>query len=143
MRFFTSSIVPIALYATSVYGKCFNTGENWGDHGVAKAELHEACIELQGPYSPRQVAALCRNSPSSDKSFIFEMENLSSENAEISQDECERNIGAQIDNCGHGGEISHSGTRFRYVSYMYNKSWCLRDWPLIADFFLKKKGGSE
>lgn len=112
---FPSSLIAaiVALGATCVSGKCFQSGQNWGDHGVAKAELAKACAELQGTYTPGQVGVRCRNS--GPISYVFEIENEGNANAQVSQDECERNIGAQIDNCGHGGEISHSGTRFRYV----------------------------
>lgn len=119
MQFSTASIVAIALYATSAYGKCFNTGQNWGDHSVAKEQLRQACIQLAGPYNPHQTASRCRNSPSSNVSYRFEIENTTNQRSGISADECMRNIGAQIDNCGHGGEIINSGTRFRYVNYVY------------------------
>lgn len=117
MHFSTFLIAAIALYATSASGKCFQTGENWGDHGPAKRELAKACQELRGNYQPRQVAARCRFNSAGSVSYVFEIENYNSGNAEISQSECERNIGAQIDNCGHGGEVTNGGVRFRYLSY--------------------------
>lgn len=115
MQFSTSLVALIALYATSAYGKCFQTGENWGDHQVAKAQLAFACAEMQGDFGPGVVRGTCRNSPSADKSFRFEIQNETGQDASIEQNECERNIGAQIDNCGHGGQITTSGVRFRYV----------------------------
>ena len=108
-------IAVTALCATSASAKCFNTGKNWGNHDVAKAELVSACIEMAGPFAPGQTKTRCRNSPTEDKSFKFELQNETGNTAGISADECQRNIGAQIDNCGHGGEITTSGVRFRYV----------------------------
>lgn len=121
MYFSTFLVAAIALCATSASGKCFQTGQNWGDHQQAKAQLAIACNELKGNYAPRTVAARCRNNPSGSTSFNFEIENYTGGNANISQDECERNIGAQIDNCGHGGEVTYSDVRFRYLFYSW--SW--------------------
>lgn len=108
-------IAGIALGATCVSGRCFQSGQNWGDHGVAKAELAQACKELQGRYASNEVRTRCRNS--GPVSFVFEIQNEQRAVTTISEEECNRNIGAQIDNCGHGGQISHSGVRFRYVLY--------------------------
>ncbi|ERF74334.1 hypothetical protein EPUS_02021 [Endocarpon pusillum Z07020] len=113
MHFSTFLIAAIALCATSASGKCFQTGKNWGDHAEAKKQLANACNELKGTYHPRQIAARCRYNSPGQVSYIFEIENYNSGDAQIPQDECERNLGAQIDNCGHGGEATHAGVRFR------------------------------
>lgn len=117
MHFSSFLTAAIALYATSASGRCFNTGKNWGDHGEAKKQLANACKELKGTYQPRQVAARCRYNSRGQVSYVFEIENNNSGNTHVSQDECEKNIGAQIDNCGHGGEKTYGGVRFRYISY--------------------------
>lgn len=124
MHFSTFLIAATALYAVSASGKCFQHGQNWGDHPAAKAQLAEACKELKGKYTPRELRGRCRKNPSRQVSYIFVVENYTGEDAQISQDECERNIGAQIDNCGHGGEITTPGMRYRYV--LYNRSWSTR-----------------
>lgn len=105
----------VALGATCVSSKCFQSGQNWGNHAVAKAELAQACKQLQGHYGRNEVRTRCRNS--GPVSFVFEIQNKGNGDTVISEAECNRNIGAQIDNCGHGGEITHSGVRFRYVLY--------------------------
>lgn len=91
---------------------------------MANDQLAEACSELQGTYTAREIASRCRNSPDGQVNYVFEIVNATRGNAQISQDECERNIGAQVDNCGRGGETEHSGIRFRYV--LYNRSWSTR-----------------
>lgn len=115
MQFSTLLIgaVTALLGATTVSGKCFQTGENWGDHTVAKRELSAACDQLKGHYGADEIAQKCR--AVDGKSFVFLIQNKTPDITEISKDECMRNIGAQIDNCGHGGEITVSGVRFRCV----------------------------
>lgn len=124
MHFSTFLVAAIALCATSAFGKCFNSGRNWGNHKVAKDELAKACNELKGIYDPGEIATRCRNNADKTTSFVFEIENKTGEEANISQGECKRNIGDQIDKCGHGGEVTYSGMRFRYV--FYNWLWYTR-----------------
>lgn len=124
MHFSTFLVAATALCATSVSGSCFNTGQNWGDHAVAKAQLTEACKDLEGTYTSSEVRQRCRNKPTGGESYNFKIENHTGKDANISQDECEREIGAQIDNCGHGGEVKHANVWFRYV--LYNRSWSTR-----------------
>ncbi|MCJ1347796.1 hypothetical protein MMC31_006025, partial [Peltigera leucophlebia] len=112
MHFSTFLIAATALCAASASGKCFQHGQNWGDHPAAKAQLAEACKELKGKYTPSELRGRCRNNPSWQVSYVFEVENNTGEDAQVSQDDCERNIGAQIDSCGHGGEITTSGMRY-------------------------------
>lgn len=113
-----SSFLATATIALSaicgVSGTCFHSGQNWGDHGVAKGELAEACKKLQGTYNVGQVRNVCRNS--GPISYRFEIKNGGGGDVRISQADCNRYIGEQIDHCGHGGQITRSGTRFRYVS---------------------------
>lgn len=118
MQLSTFLVVVTAVYATAVSGKWFKTGQHWGDHGVAKAQLANACVEMKGNYDPSEVYGTCRNSPSANVSFKFEIENETGGRINISEDECRRNIGAQIDHCGHGGQITVSGVRFRYVLWI-------------------------
>lgn len=113
MHFSTFLVAATALCATSVSGSCFNTGQNWGDHAVAKAQLTEACKDLEGTYTSSEVRQRCRNKPTGGESYNFKIENHTGKDANISQDECEREIGAQIDNCGHGGEVKHANVWFR------------------------------
>ena len=120
MHFSAFLIVATALCATSASGKCFNSGQNWGDHKVAKDQLADACKELGKTYAPGEVNVRCRNNPSGSESYKFEIENSTGGDAQVSQDECQRNIGDQIDRCGHGGQVTLSGIQFRYV--LYNRS---------------------
>lgn len=120
MHFPTFLIAATALCATSASGKCFNTGQNWGDHATAKAQLTEACKELSGHYSPNEISQKCRNNPAGGESYAFRIENHTGTDIQVSQDECFREIGDQIDNCGHGGAVTHANVYFRYV--FYNRS---------------------
>lgn len=114
MQLSTFLLALTALYTTVVSGTCFHTGQNWGDHGIAKAQLANACIELSGHYNSGAVRGNCRKNPKANESYKFEIRNNAGRAIDIGQDECNRNIGAQIDNCGHGGAISVSGVYFRY-----------------------------
>ncbi|KAL9599925.1 MAG: hypothetical protein Q9219_003487 [cf. Caloplaca sp. 3 TL-2023] len=102
-----------ALCATSVSARCFQSGENWGDHGVAKGQLREACKGFAGNYYAGQPWTLYRNSPTESKCFVFEVQNEASHSRSLSQDYCESQNGREIDNCGHGGEEFINGWRFR------------------------------
>lgn len=104
--------------------RCFQSDKNWGNHDVVKKQQITACKELRRIYRSRQVAARCRNNSTAQGSYIFEIENCTDRNADISQDECERNIRAQIDNCDHDDEVTHSGVRFRYV--LNKRLWSTR-----------------
>lgn len=122
MHFSTFLLAAIALCVTSASATCFNTGQNWGDHQRAKDQLADACKELRGTYKPGEKAGVCRNSAAGGVSYAFEIQNQLSRDAKVSQDECERNIGDQIDDCGHGGQITLSGIRFRYILYKRSRS---------------------
>ncbi len=141
MHFSTFLVAAIALCATSAFGKCLKSGRNWGDHEVAKEELAKACNELKGIYAPGQIAKRCRNNVDKTTSFMFEIENKTDRDANISQGECERNIGDQIDRCGHGGEVTYSGMRFRYV--FYNWLWYTRLLLLTQIGAIQIKGGAK
>lgn len=141
MHFSTFLIAATALCATSASGKCFQHGQHWGDHPAAKEQLAEACKDLKGKYTPNELRGRCRYNPSGQVSYNFEIQNYTGEDAQISQDECERNIGAQIDHCGHGGEIVTSGIRFRYV--LCNKSWTTRLLLLTQIGAIRIKGSAR
>ena len=117
MHFSAFFIAATALWATSATATCFQSGANWGDHGVAKTQLADACKELRGHYDPSESYGNCRNSPTENKSFKFSIDNRTGGGADISQDECYRNLGQQIDNCGHGGQATHGGLTYRYKLY--------------------------
>ena len=105
--------VTTALCATSVSSRCFQSGDNWGDHGKAKAELAEACKELKGNYNAGQPWSVCRNN--GGHSLVFEVKNTARYGRTYAEDVCRANIGREIDNCGHGGEETIDGWQFRYV----------------------------
>ena len=120
MHFSNFLIAATALCATSASADCFGSGYHWGDHPAAKTQLADACTELQGNYEPGEVLSKCRNNPEGG-SYNFKIENHTGGSIDISQDECEREIGGQIDNCGHGGEVKRANVWFRYG--LYNRSW--------------------
>jgi hypothetical protein len=140
-HFSTFLTAAFALYATSVSGKCFQTGENWGDHDEAKEQLANACNELRGNYQAREVATRCRNNPSEEKSYIFEIENYNSRTTYVTQEECEDKIGAQIENCGHGGQKEYDSVRFRYI--LYKTSWSTRLLLLTQIGVIRIKGSAR
>ena len=109
MHYTTFLYAATALYATSVSSYCFRTGANWGDHGVAKAQLAEACKEFKGNYNANQPWRVCRDSPTEDKSFVFQVQNAVNHGRFYPQDKCEEHIGREIDHCGHGGEENIQG----------------------------------
>lgn len=124
MHFSTFLVAATALCATCASGKCFRSGQNWGDHAAAKTELSEACKDLRGGYAAGDVRQKCRNKPGGGESYKFKIENHTGTDIQVSQDECEREIGDQIDRCGHGGEAKVSNVWFRYV--LSNRSWSTR-----------------
>ncbi len=108
-------IALTALCATSA-SACFNTGENWGNHDEAKAQLKDVCnTKLAGSFGTGEYREYCRNNSDRSKSYQFKITNQSGGAVTISRDECYRDIGEQIDNCGHGGEGNHGGVIFRYA----------------------------
>lgn len=115
MHFSTFLVAATALCATSASGKCFGSGQNWGDHTEAKTQLADACKDLSGKYAPGEASEQCRNKPGGGESYKFKIENHTGRDVQVSQDECELEIGDQIDRCGHGGEAKVSGVWFRYV----------------------------
>ncbi|MCJ1467753.1 hypothetical protein MMC07_006378 [Pseudocyphellaria aurata] len=114
MHFTTFLVAAAALCATSASGECFNTGQNWGDHAVAKAKLAEACgEELARDYGSNDAHQKCKDNSAGNESYVFRIENHTGGGIQVSYDECVREIGAQIDNCGHGGAVTHAGVYYR------------------------------
>ncbi|KAI9888558.1 MAG: hypothetical protein M1814_006828 [Vezdaea aestivalis] len=107
-----SAAAAVALLsATSVSGTCFQSGANWGNHGVAKARLAEACKSMKGHYDAKENYSVCRNS--GGNSYVFQIKNNNNQGVEVSESYCNAYIGEQIDRCGHGGKVTHSGVEYR------------------------------
>ena len=105
-----------ALYAASVSSYCFGSGANWGDHKVAIDQVVEACTDrIAGLFQAGQSKRVCRNSPSEDKSFVFEVWSRSEAELELASAACAGVFMGIINDCGHGGEKISTAFRYRCV----------------------------
>lgn len=115
MQIFTVFALITTACVSSASAKCFQTGQNWGDHAVAKSRLDDACKTMQGRYAQGEVFSQCRNGQDF-RSFKFEIQNNNDHEVHISHYQCVTTISREIDNCGHGGQETFDHVRYRYVN---------------------------
>lgn len=117
MQILTILALVTAACVSFASAKCFQSGENWGNHDVAKASLNDACNRMQGKYKPGEIFNQCRDG-SDFRSFEFEIQNNNGFEVTVSHDGCVKTISREIDNCGHGGQETFAGVRYRYVNIL-------------------------
>lgn len=115
MHFSTVLFTAAAVCATTTSATCFKTGQHWGDHEPPHKALSSLCKDhtLNGHYKPHEAAYACRNSPDKGTSYTFQITNKNSIGVDVTQADCNNYIGDQIDSCGHGGKVTHSGVEYR------------------------------
>lgn len=122
MQIFKVFAIVTAMYTSSA-SACFQSGANWGDHNKPSGELKGACNAMAGRFEAGEVKIQCRNGDG-DKSFMFEVRNQNNHAVSVDALDCFENIRQEIRTCGHGGEHTKNGIKFRYENGMLSLEEC-------------------
>ncbi|CAG7564509.1 unnamed protein product [Fusarium equiseti] len=87
---------------------CYRSGVKFGDNtdwAISRAGLWCSSNEAFGRYRPGQTKKSCYNYRQSDKNhhFVFEMQNIRSQDVTLSMIECRNRLRRIVENCLQGG----------------------------------------
>lgn len=103
---------------------CYPSGVKFGDNkdwAISRAGLWCSRSEGFGRYRPGQTKKACYNYRPSDKNyhFLFEMQNIRSQDVTLSMTECRNRLQRIIENCQQGGRYRDNRFNWRYVNSSY------------------------
>ena len=114
MQISTVFALVVAFLASDVSAGCYTSGQEWGDRDAAKSVLHDACGSMNGLFASGEVKRQCRNMPSGQNSYVFEVQNMDFDGQEsITFDDCYNYISRQINGCSRGGDETIYPMRYR------------------------------
>jgi hypothetical protein len=111
---FTALLAVLSTAITVVQAGCYSGGENWDrDRDQANSELHVMCIELSGGFNGGQTKYVCRDAVTPNKRLEFWVTNTAGNSLSLDLRDCVLRLGNEINGCGHGGETTTAGWKFR------------------------------
>jgi hypothetical protein len=111
---FTALLAVLATAVTVAQAGCYSGGENWKpDQVQANNELDGMCKSLSGGFNGGQTKYACRNAGTPNKRLEFWVTNTAGNALHLNHGDCVLRLGNEINGCGHGGETTTAGWRFR------------------------------